>query len=93
MKYMTAVRVKVHVTSDTIRAPEFRQFSGKDVEVIVLDENGSDRIARLAAEQGVKPFDFDSVAGLGRDFDPPEVDMAATIRQWRREDKPRKVPE
>ena len=36
---MNAIRVKTHLTSDTVQIPELKDLIGKDVEIIVLEES------------------------------------------------------
>ncbi len=38
---MNAIRVKKHIDSDTLVLPEIRHLIGKDVEIIVLDEDAT----------------------------------------------------
>ena len=64
---MNAIRVKKHLDSETLVLPEIRSLIGKNVEIIVLDDDvpaQPTRINRGFANTGGKYPDFDEDAFL-----------------------------
>lgn len=60
---MNTIRVRTHLDSETINLPQLRPFIGKDVEIVVVEEDqdassvsAAGRLQELAAKQGVVPI-------------------------------------
>ena len=81
---MTAIRIKKQLDSETLHLPELKPLLGKQVEIIVLEESST--------ESSPPQFDFDKQFGSGW---PDDVNdgFEEAVRKWRREDRPRELPE
>jgi hypothetical protein len=83
---MKTIRIRVRLDSDTLKAPELREFVGKDVEVTVTEQsNGGKRPL-----PSVDPFDFNANLGGWPDDDSDGFEEA--LRRWRKEDTGRGLP-
>lgn len=51
---MTTIRVKRHIDSETVHLPELRPLIGKEVEIIVVEQNGGEMT--IAEEQACYPL-------------------------------------
>ncbi len=82
---MNAIRIRTTVRGETLRLPELKRLIGKDVEIIVLEDVA-------ASVQEPRPFDFKR--NFGRGWPGGKTDgFEAAVKRWRREDKPRELPD
>ena len=81
---MDVIRVHRHLESETLHLPELRPLVGRNVEIIVVEEHGEPNAEVL-------PFDFDRHFGRGW---PSERDdgFEESLKEWRKQDKPRDLP-
>lgn len=65
---MNAVRIRRRIDSDTLHVPELRPMIGKEVEIIVLEEQvqpaPTGNFAELEALAGNIDLDFDAIEKL-----------------------------
>ena len=66
---MNAVRIRKHVDSDTLHLPELRPMIGKDVEIIVIEQDGAPHeaapnIEKLRELAGQIDFDYEAFEKL-----------------------------
>jgi hypothetical protein len=65
---MRVIRVHRCVESDTLQLPELREFIGKEVEILVLEES------RSQSQQRAGRRDYSALAGIaGQDMIDPEA--------------------
>ncbi|HOE62595.1 MAG TPA: hypothetical protein PKW18_00580 [Candidatus Sumerlaeota bacterium] len=61
-----SIRIKTRIESDTIQIPELSRWIGRDVEILVVEEEirGNRKFSRLRAAAGRDYVDADSVMRL-----------------------------
>ncbi len=93
---MNAIRVKRRIDSDTVQIPELQGMIGKEVEIIVLEEQTAlnmdpqafwkgKTVDELAAEQGIGPIST-LESPVASQFTAEDFEgFDETIQRWRAE--------
>ena len=101
---MDAIRVKTHLDSETVHLPQLKPLIGRDVEIIVMEDNSKAGVTesgsksrktleQLAAEQGKKPITDLSVLLGGWPIDELNDGFEEDLRARRKEDIVREIHE